>query len=222
MHVMLIPDGDRRYALKHNVSLLAAYEQAAEVARKLVEWVLVDGGADEFTFFGLSLANIAGRKTAELRPIMDVQTKSLRDLNASPLLRRHGIRVLVHGESKMLPREYRAAIHEIESATESYRGKTLNLLLAYSGMDDLAQAIRATVESKERPSMENVLAHCMIHSPIDFLFRTANEKRVSDGPLFLMPYTEFEFIPNLFPELTKADILKALSACSDRKRTFGV
>jgi undecaprenyl pyrophosphate synthase len=42
MHVLLIPDGDRRYAKKHNLSLREAYEQAARTARSLVEWILVD------------------------------------------------------------------------------------------------------------------------------------------------------------------------------------
>jgi len=144
------------------------------------------------------------------------------DFSQDLLLHENNIRVLVSGERHLLPRYYQEAIHSIESETKDYTKRRFNLLLGYSGTRDLLRAIKKTIESGEKLNFNNIIRNCMINTPIDFLVRTAKEKRISDGPFFLMQYTEFEFIPKFFPELSKEDIQKVLDEYSRRNRTFGI
>ena len=41
-HIMVIPDGDRRYAKKMQISKDEAYQRAGRILRKLIEWVMDD------------------------------------------------------------------------------------------------------------------------------------------------------------------------------------
>ncbi len=222
MHVMVIPDGDRRYARREGIPLIQAYQQAAVTVRNLVKWLLVDCGVDTFTFFGLSYANIKRRKAVDLKPILDVQAKTLEDFSKDRLFHDHSIKVRVHGRTSLLPERYQKAIRRIESVTKHYGPKEFHMLLGYSGSHDFLQAVRKTVRSGQAVTWANIIRHCSISTPVDFLIRTASEKRLSDGPFFLMPYTEFAFIPSFFPELSRKDIKQALEDYENRKRTFGI
>lgn len=221
-HMMLIPDGDRRYAKKEKISNFEAYTKAAKVVRNLVEWILVDNNVNEFTFFGLSYNNIVKRKDEDLEPILKVQTNALNDFAKDNLFHENKIKVLVHGQKHLLPKDYLEAICNVESETAKYTNKTFNLLLGYSGEKDLEIAIEKTISQNRKIKFENILTNCNITKPIDFVVRTANENRISDGPFYLTKYTEFYSIPNFFPELTKKDITTTINEYKNRKRTYGV
>lgn len=222
MHVLLIPDGDRRYAKKNNLSLQEAYQKAALTARSLVKWMLVDNDIEEFTFFGLSYANVNKRSLGDLNPILEAQKNIIQKSVDDPFFHKNEIKISVCGEKHLLPKDYQRAIKDIEDATKDYTKRKFNLLLGYSGSHDFLRAIVKTIENKKNPTLEDITGNCMINRPVDFLIRTANEKRISDAPFFLMRYTEFDFIPRFFPELRKSDIQKALDDYYRRKRTFGI
>lgn len=218
---MVIPDGDRRYAQQAGIPFREAYLQAARTLRLLAEWLMAEHKVDEFTFFGLSLANVAGRDAGNLRAILEVQTRALREFSVDPFFRREGIRIRVCGELERLPAGYREAARRAEEATREGT-RNFNLLLGYSGRSDLLQALRRTIREKPAYTFDDIRARCQVKSPVDFLIRTAGVQRISDGPLFLMEYTEFKFLPALFPELTQDEVSRALAEYAQRQRTFGV
>ena len=216
-HVMIIPDGDRRYAVKKGIKTIDAYRKAAKVVKNLVDWILVKNDIPEFTFFGLSYSNVIKRSNEDLEPILEVQTNALNKFAEDDLFHNHGIKVIVNGEKHLLPKEYQNAIMSVEKATQNYTNKKFNLLLGYSGKLDFERALKKTLDQHATPTFENILKNSNIPTPIDYLIRTADEKRVSDSPLFALQYTEFYFIDKLFPELTKRDIDKALNAYAPDK-----
>ena len=209
---MIIPDGDRRYAVKKGIKTIDAYRKAAKVVRNLVDWILVKNDISEFSFFGLSYSNVTKRTKEDLEPILEVQINALNKFAEDDLFHNHGIRVIVSGEKHLLPKEYQNAILTVETATQTYSNKKFNLLLGYSGKLDFERSLKKTLDQHAIPTFENILKNSSIPTPIDYLIRTADEKRVSDSPLFALQYTEFFFIDKLFPELTKKDIDTALKA----------
>ena len=211
-HVMIIPDGDRRYAKKKGVTKIDAYKKAAKIVRNLVDWVLVRNEISEFTLFGLSYSNIARRITEDLQPVLEVQSHTLTQFAEDYLPHKYGIKVIVSGEKHLLPREYQHAITTIEEVTQNYSKRKLNILIGYSGKLDFERALQKTLQQHTTPTLENILKNSSIETPIDYLIRTAGEKRVSDSPLFALQNTEFYFIDKLFPEVTKKDIDRALKA----------
>lgn len=222
MHLMIIPDGDRRYAKKYCITIAKAYEKAAETAYNLVKWVLANHNVKEYTFFSLSYANIRGRSSKELDPIYRAQANAFLRASEDPFFNEAGIRIQARGMKEFLPDYYRDAIKVAEKATEKNSSKFFNPLVAYSGEIDISRAVEKIIKNKGEITPENILKNCMIPNPVDFLIRTANERRISDGPLLALKYTEFYFIDKLFPELNKAYIDKALQEYENRKRTYGM
>lgn len=219
---MVIPDGDRRYAKKFGISKDEAYKKAGKVLRKLIEWVLIDCNAEEFTFFGLSYANMEKRENGDLKPILDAQTLTLKEFTKDRFFERNGIQVKVFGEKQILPSEYQEAINKIEEATGYYEdNKRVNLLLAFSGAKDLENAINKTTFEKKALTAPNINDNCCIKIPIDLIIRTADEKRISDGPLLATSYSEIYSVKPYFPELKKSHIIKAIKAFESKERTFG-
>ena len=221
-HMMLIPDGDRRYALKEGIQKIDAYRKAATVVRNLVDWTLVGNGVNEFTFFGLSYNNIMKRNEEDLEPILKVQTDALNSFAEDDLFHDNEIKIVVCGQKHLLPKDYLEAVCRVEGVTSRYAKKKFNMLLGYSGQLDLEQAIEKTLSQGQKMTLENVVSNCSINKPIDFIVRTANENRISDGPFFLTKYTEFHSIPQFFPGLTKENIDTAIEVYNSRKRTFGI
>jgi len=221
MHLMIIPDGDRRYAQKYAIPLDKAYKKAAQVAYDLVKWVLVNHNIKEYTFFSLSLANIKERKGPAIEAIFKAQAEAFRKAAEDPFFQEHKIKIRGCGSIELLPDYYQEAIKEAEEATKQNGTKTFNPLVAYSGAEDLRQAVEKVVTKKLKITSENIFKNCLINTPIDFLIRTANEKRISDAPPLALKYTEFHFINKLFPELNEAYITKALTEYENRKRTYG-
>jgi len=227
----VIPDGDRRYAAKNNLSLEDAYEKAAEVAYSLVKWILVDYDIPEYTFFSLSYANVVSRKKFFLNPIYRIQTRAFERVVEDPFFREHEIKVNPVGELYLLPAEYRKAVKLAKEKTEKFSKKKFNILVAYSGALDLIHAAnkvfslrKKTLREKtlcEKECFKELLKHSLITTPIDLMLRTASEKRLSDSPMLPMRYTEFYFTEKLFPELTKKDVYYAIKDFEKRKRTYG-
>jgi undecaprenyl diphosphate synthase len=56
---------------------------------------------------------------------------------------------------------------------------------------------------------------------VDLLIRTAGEQRISNFLLWQSAYAEFYFTPVLWPDFTRADMDRALTAYGGRKRRFG-
>jgi len=221
MHLMIIPDGDRRYAKKYNLTLAKAYEKAAETAYNLVKWALVNHGVTEYTFFSLSYANIKGRTQKELEPIFRSQANAFLRASEDPFFKENGIKINAVGLKECLPDYYQDAIKKAETATKNNTKKIFTPLVAYSGELDISTAVKKIVKQGGEISPNSIFENCAISHPVDFLIRTANERRISDGPLLALKYTEFYFMDDLFPELNKASIDKALDEYNQRKRTYG-
>ena len=219
--MMVIPDGDRRYAKINNITKRNAYKKAVLVVREMVDWILIGHGINEFTFFGLSYNNITKRTYADLNSILEVQTEALESCIADNLFSDNGIRVCIYGQMHMLPKEYVGAVKKVESVTAKYSNKRFNLLLGYSGKLDMEQALGKALRKKKKPTLDDVLHECQMRTPIDFALRTANENRISDGPFFLTQYTEFHSITPYFPDIMKKDIDGAIKTYAKRRRTFG-
>jgi len=219
---MIIPDGDRRYAKREKISLREAYNKSVVVVRNLVKWLLVKHNIYEFTFFGLSHANVIKRSESDLGVIMEVETQALKNFASYPLFHDNRIKVRVYGETYLLPTEFQEAILNVQHATEDYKKHVFNILISYSGALDLSNAMNKLMKSGDSVNFHNLRKYCMINTPIDLVIRSANEKRVSDGPLLSVQYAEFHYLKEYFPEITEKVIDKAIKEYHNRIRSFGV
>lgn len=218
---MIVPDGEIPYAKKHNIPLDKVCDQVIKKTYDLMKQCLQDYNIDEYTILAISYEDITTLSKEEIEPILRSQAQAFLDIAQGSFFSEHEVRIRVFGLRELLPDYYREAIEIAENATKQFNKKILNILVAYSEEIDTINAVEKTLYSKMKITSENVLKNSMIANPVDFLIRTAGEKRVSDSPLFSFQFTEFYFIDKFFLDLTKKDINKALEEYKRRNRTFG-
>lgn len=219
-HVLIIPDGNRRYAIKNKINLLEAYEKASEIATKCVEWLLKDFNIKIFSAYSISLDNVLKRTPGELKPIYRIQVATYKRWLEGSLLNEQKIKVKFIGEISLLPEYYQEIIKRIEDETKSNTDHYLNLLCAYSGKLEIlkaAQKFFAENTNLNFGSIENFFKFLEVPKPVDLVIRTGKEKRLSDCLIFQTGYSELHFINKLFPELTKEDIRSALEDYVNRE-----
>ena len=218
---MIIPDGEIRYSKKYNVPLEKVCGQVVLQSYNLIKQCLLDHDIHEYTLLAISCDDIKNLSKEEIEPIFRAQASAFLDVVNDSFFSENGVRIKVHGSKELLPDYYLKAIEVAENTTKQNKKKILNILVAYSEELDTIEAIEKTTHSKMKLTSENILKNSMISTPVDFLIRTAGEKRVSDSPLFALQFTEFYFIDKFFLELTGKDIDEALEEYKHRNRTFG-
>lgn len=216
-HVLLIPDGNRRFAKARGLSLTEGYRQAAWRIGDVAEWILKDEDIDRLTVYGLSYDNVMMRNPSELKPIEDAWTGGMKRWLSLPWMREMGVRVIVRGDVSILSDKFKRTIAKVEKTAKEAGGKTFCFLLGYSGQKDIVSSIGKL----KHASHGELVGKMQVGGPIDLVIRTGNAPRLSDCPLYAVAYAEFFFMEKMFPELTREDIRKIMQEFAGRKRNFG-
>ncbi|MCK4412323.1 MAG: di-trans,poly-cis-decaprenylcistransferase [Candidatus Eisenbacteria sp.] len=225
-HVVLIPDGNGRWALQHGKPAAAGHLQGArsvegflKACRKLQIPVA--------TVWAFSTENW-GREGVEVKAIMRLVDFYLRRNRAR--FRKEQMRFRHLGRRDRLAERYprlMELIRMLEEETRDYRRYTLNLALDYGGRDEVLRAVRRLVGESERP--EAVTWERLRESldtadqpDVDLIIRTSGEHRLSGILPLQSIYAELLFIPRLLPELSEKDFTEALLGFTNRDRRFGL
>jgi tritrans,polycis-undecaprenyl-diphosphate synthase [geranylgeranyl-diphosphate specific] len=229
MHVAIIPDGNRRYAKKENISLEEAYKKGIEKIKELLQWF---EGTDvkELTIWGFSTENFK-RDEKEKNTIWNILNENLSKLieeyKKSTDERKKQARINFFGNLNLLPEQIRGKAQELMYLTKYNNPYSLNILLAYGGKYELLDAINKAVKEKLNNKneiligKEDIEKHLMVKSAADLIIRTGNEKRLSGYLLWQSEYSELFFSEKLWPEFTRDDFNMALNDYYSRERRFG-
>jgi len=209
-HVLVIPDGNRRYAIQNKLNLEQAYLIAAERIGDVIKWLSLGHGIERVTIYGMSYDNLSKRSDRERKAIENAMIfefgKWMDDKDIS-----NNINMTVKGDKSVIPEKLLLVANDLERATAKNRGKHVDILIGYSGMRDLLSAI------EKKPFQE----HLQVKHPVDMLIRTGGRRRLSDCPLLPISYAELFFVEKLFPQIEKEDIDKLMVEYSTIKRNFG-
>ena len=226
-NVALIPDGNRRWARNHRMTLLSGYSLGVKKAIDFGIW-LKGLGVKTFTVWALSTENLNNRNRTELNVLYRLYVKTARDKKVLDLLAKNGARVKVIGNMKLLPRNVSRALKSLESRTKRYKDFTINLLIAYSGKEDILHAAKALVYNAVRERQRRIteallnsrLRTAAIPEP-DLIIRTSGELRLSGFMPWQSSYSELYFTKKYWPDFSKSDLNRAISEFSRRKRRYG-
>ena len=211
--MLLIPDGNRRYARREGMEYRDCYRRAASRVTDVAKWVLLDAGAERLTVYGLSYDNIAQRNAAETKPIEHAWAEEMREWAKE--FPGKGIRFTARGETRMLSEHFQKCIREAEEATEECAGKEFVLLLGYSGDRDIdAAAEKSATREEFRQLLDSGKA-------IDAVIRTGGNRRLSNCPLYNVGYAELFFLDKYFPELSEEDVKKIVAHFNAIEGNFG-
>jgi len=237
MHLAIIPDGNRRFAKKYNLSLEEAYRKGIDKIKEVIEW-LKEKDIKELTIWGFSTENF-NREEKEKNTIWKLLREKLDELieeyKKRDDERKKEIKICFFGHLEKIPEEVREKCYELQKLTDNNGKYRLNILLAYGGKSEIVYAINKAIDqkilelkSKEEQDNdgyyikeEEIENNLMIKNPVDLLIRTGGEKRLSGYLLWQSSYSELAFCDKLWPEFTKDDLDEILNDFYSRERRFG-
>lgn len=221
VHVLIIPDGNRRYARQRQVSLESVYRHSAEVVvPKLLRFFLLDKRARQLTIYAVSYDNVAGRDSAEVDPILRSQVAAYEEWGRSAEYAAAEMRFRFVGESEILPEYYRSACRDLAERTKDRRGPVCTILAAYDYERELLRA--ADRRQTTRPNGgDGLKAFLDLPEPVDLVIRTGHEKRLSGAPPVQCAYAELFFPDEFFPELDQPRLESIWAEFKARDRRFG-
>ncbi len=228
LNVILIPDGNRRYAKKHQLTYSEMYQKAAEKVDMSMKFFLSRNDVSSFTVYGLSYDNILNRSAQELDPIYRAQTEQYKRWTHDGFFDVNKIKVKFAGELRYIkrpevkhgfPETYIRAVDDLEQRTKINEAKKFYVLIGYSGEKEIIRSLKKAVHLNPQP--KSIKQFLDVKENIDIFIRTGGEKRVSDILPLQIKYSEMFFLKKLFPEIETEDLENVLNEFSGRQRNFG-
>src|SRR3989344_8909185 len=129
-HILIIPDGNRRWAEERNKSLSETYNYALSiVTTNLIDYLLTQNNVGNLTIYMLSKNNIVKRNKNELNPILENEIKVFREWKNNERFLKFNIKFNFIIETRLLPKKYLKATLELVEKTKNNTAKICNLLI---------------------------------------------------------------------------------------------
>jgi undecaprenyl diphosphate synthase len=225
-HIAIIMDGNGRWARRRGQLRVAGHKAGMRPVRTIIE-TCAQMGIRVLTLYAFSIENWKRPRT-EIEMLWRLLRTYLR-LELPEMMRQH-IRMNAIGRLDALPPQVHAELQEVLAETAANRGLSVNLAINYSGRAELVDAVKAlvgqacrgeiTAESVDEAAISANLYTAGIPDP-DLLIRTSGEMRVSNFLLWQIAYAELYVTETLWPDFTRADLLRAVLDYQKRDRRFG-
>jgi undecaprenyl diphosphate synthase len=223
-HVVVIPDGNRRFAKELGREPWYGHELGAKNTETLIKKAH-ELGIRELSFWGSSLENLKKRPLEETRALLRIYETYFQELLHNADIHEKKVRVRLIGRwREQFPESLMVTLRQIEETTKDYKDYGLNFFLAYSGDDDMLQAIEALSALKSEVTRESLKAALMTHElpEVDFMIRTGGDPHLSAG--FMMWDTansELYFSEKLYPAFDEKAFEEAILDFGNRARRQG-
>lgn len=225
-HVAIIMDGNGRWAQQRGRTRIEGHRSAVQAVREAVE-TAAELGVHYLTLYTFSTENWQ-RPAAEVEALMNLLSQSLEREEAQ--LIKKGIRLQTIGSLEQLPPVVRTRLQRTQSRTQAGTRLTLTLALSYGSRQDILQAVQHIARAAQaglldpqtidEATFRRFLWTRDLPDP-ELLIRTSGEQRLSNFLLWECAYTEFVFLPVLWPDFRRENFYEALWCYQQRERRFG-
>lgn len=228
--IAFIPDGNRRYAKKADITLEKSYFLGTRKAWDVLKWMTKFKEIKNGIFYTFSLKNF-GRKSSEQNILLKLFENEL-DLmikkERQEFLKKNKIKLKFIGKKELFSKKIRDKISIVEEITSKNGPRTIYLAIGYDGQEEIINGIKnfiKDVEEGKRFSKElnekKFLEYLYLPIEPDLIIRTSPEKRLSGFLTFQSAYSEFSFVDKFWPEMEEKDVVTAINAFTKRDRRFG-
>lgn len=225
-HVAIIMDGNGRWAHARGLPRSIGHRRGVEAVRQAVR-TAGELGIDYLTLFAFSSENWR-RPPEEVEELMGLLKHFIRRDLAD--LHKEGVRVRVIGARDNLSADIRSLLEEAENLTRANQRQTLVVAFNYGARDEVARAVRRVaakfaagevpLEALTADYLDSHLDTAGIPDP-DLIIRTSGELRLSNFLLWQAAYSEFVFLPCLWPDFDRKAFEEAIAQYSSRERRYG-
>lgn len=221
IHVVIIPDGNRRWARENGIETWKVYGIVGKRIDRFIDFAK-EFSIKHMTLWGFSTENWNRGNPKEIEELMKSTGRTIDRFKKKFL--EEGVRFRHIGRKDRLSRELIEKFHELETATEGFKNHSLNVALDYGGRDEILRAIERFVDSGKKEISEEIFSEFLDTSGLpdpDLIIRTSGEKRLSGLMPWQSVYSEFYFTNVYFPDFGIENFRDAILEYSSRKRNFG-
>lgn len=220
VHIGIIMDGNGRWATLRGKPRKYGHLAGSKTVEKTVAYAF-DKGIKAVSLYAFSSENW-NRPKEEVEGIFSLIEKFLK--TSVKKLTDGNVKLIVSGSREGLPDKLIKTIDKSVAKTENNDGGILNVAVNYGGRADIVNAVNKLIKSGKTEITEQDVSGNLSTAglpPLDFIIRTAGEKRLSNFMLFEASYSELYFTDVLWPDFTKEKLDEALKDYRSRKRNFG-
>ena len=216
-------DGNARWARSRGLPVLAGHSAGTRALRRTVEACL-DLGVDSLAVFAFSTENW-NRPDDEVRGLLDLLAETIK--REFPDMGRMGVRVRFVGRRDRCSPSIKQLIEDTERDTADERGAdALDLLrlrrpLRARRGGALARARRRRGRGRDDEAALAARLSAPDMPEPDLVIRTSGEQRISNFLLWQTAYSEYVFLPTLWPDFGEGPLRTALAEYAGRRRRYG-
>lgn len=221
-HVVIIPDGNRRWAKKHGLEPIEGHKKGLDTALNIVKGSR-NLGVKVLTLWGFSTENW-NRQAPEVKYLMKIYTLFFRKHFRE--LMREGVKFNWIGRRDRVPLALKRILEKVERETAKNTLYILNICIDYGGKDEIVRSIKRILAKRIAPSKidEKLIAANLDTAGIpdpDLLIRTSGEYRTSGIMPWQTTYTELFFSKLYFPDFSLLELKRAIADFARRQRRYG-
>lgn len=229
LHIGIIPDGNRRWARKNEVTRNEGHLAGYRAVRKTL-LSLFETGIKYLSLYALSLENAQKRTPDELKYIYEIIKLASETIKNEPIVTEEKIRFTVSGRIDLLPQHVIDTINELLEYTKDHDKAFVNVLINYDGQAEIADAVKNIIRDGKKPEeinrnlIKKYLYQGHKHFPeLDYLIRTGMDDgaRISGFLLWDASYAEFKFRNEYWPDYSEELLLEDLEDFINRNRRKG-
>ncbi len=219
-HILIIPDGNGRWAKRRNLPVTKGHQKGYWIADAISRELSDIEEISIVTYWGFSSDNWK-RSDREVKKLMLFFRQAI-----ETILSMENRRFIHLGRKDRLAKDLAMFVSKAEKITEKNTGQIICLAIDFGGED---QMLRMLEKARKLAPDSDLTREMMLRlrdgggviSPADLLIRTSGEKRTSDIGWLNGAPTELYFIDKLFPDIETSDIVEAIVDFSRRDRRFG-
>ncbi len=223
-HVVIIMDGNGRWAKKKNLDRISGHKEGMKSVRAVMKGAR-DLGIKHVTLYAFSAQNW-NRPKEEVKALMELLKQYL--VKEGERLVENDVRLNAIGRLQELPEDVYEVLTETMEKTRHCKDLTLTLALSYGGREEIVDAVKKIAsngkispEKINQSNFSNYLYTDDLPEP-DLLIRTSGEMRLSNFMLWQLAYTEIYVTKTLWPNFRKRHLIKAILNYQRRERRFGL
>jgi undecaprenyl diphosphate synthase len=226
-HLACIMDGNRRWAKKRGKLSVEGHKEGVETVKLVIRFCL-DKQIQHLTLYTFSLENFKRPEIEKSYLFNLIATQAQYVIDQS---KKDGVRIRFIGDRSLFPHTIIAACERIERETADGMQLTVNFLFCYGGQQEIVAGVKSILLqiksgllSEENIDVALFRKHLWMGDTPEpeLIIRTGGHKRLSNFLLFQSAYSELCFLDCMWPDLTEADLEKAIAVYTQSERNFGV
>lgn len=215
----IIPDGNRRWAKAHGVSIAEGHKRGMEKGEEVAEWMSTRG-IDHLIFYAFSTENW-NRSKEEVDQLMQLFEHGLSD--SFSRMKEMGARVRFIGERDRFSAAMQEKMRTLEETSDE-SARQITIALSYGGRNEIVRAVNRALARGDAQVDEESFAALLDTAGIpdpDIIIRTSGEQRLSNFLPWQSTYSELFFTELLWPDFTEKEFDRILQEYSARQRRRG-